>query len=129
MKPEDQKLFATAKATRENSHAPHSGHQIGAAVLCEDGKIFAGTNVEHLSFGLTVCAERVALSSAIAAGARRFKKVFVVAKKAVTPCGICRQVIWDLCGPIPVICSDLEGHCRNYTSGELLPHPYDDSSW
>jgi cytidine deaminase len=88
-------LVDAAWAVRENAHAPYSGFQVGAAVLAEDGRIFTGCNVENLSYGLTQCAERVAIGSAVAAGVHRFLAVAVVADTAVpiSPCGACRQVM------------------------------------
>jgi cytidine deaminase len=88
-------LVEAAWAAREHAYAPYSNFPVGAALLVEDGRIFAGCNVENLSYGLTNCAERVAIGAAVAAGARGFLAVVVVAetKEPISPCGACRQVL------------------------------------
>ena len=126
----DEKLFEAAKEARENAHAPYSGtgYKVGASLLTDDDRILAGCNVESMSFGLTVCAERNVLATAIAQGYRKFKKILVVSKDGWTPCGACRQVIWDLCGDIPVIVFDENGKSKEHTSAGLFPHPFEGKS-
>ncbi|MDB4671796.1 cytidine deaminase [Mariniblastus sp.] len=88
-----QKMIDLANQSRERAYAPYSGFLVGASVLAEDGSIFAGCNVENASYGLTLCAERVAICNAVAAGQKSFQAVCVVSKNAVAPCGACRQFI------------------------------------
>ncbi len=114
-------LVDAAWAVRENAHAPYSGFQVGAAVLAEDGRIFTGCNVENLSYGLTQCAERVAIGTAIAAGVRRFLAVVVVAETAVpiSPCGGCRQVMAEFGVPRVLLANRAER--LEFSLEELLP--------
>ena len=123
----DQKtLIEEARVGRENASAPYSKFRVGAALLTADGKIFRGCNVENASYGLTVCAERVALLSAIAAGERAFRAVAVVtdAEEPATPCGPCRQLLWEYAGDIPVTLSNLDGVVRTFRLSELLPYAF-----
>jgi len=119
-------LIIEAKKARENASAPFSKFKVGAALLTDDGRVFHGCNVENCTYGLTVCAERVALWSAIAAGHRRFKAVAVVTQSDTpgTPCGPCRQLLWEYCGDIDVTLANLRGETRRFKLSELLPHPF-----
>ncbi len=121
------KLLAAAHECRERAFAPYSGFRVGAAVEAEDGTIFAGCNVESASYGLTMCAERVAIFSAVAAGHKRIKRVSVVAEsdELTAPCGACRQVIWEFGGDIPVTLSNLNGKTETIRMSELLPLAFD----
>jgi cytidine deaminase len=114
-------LVDAAWAVRENAHAPYSAFRVGAALLAEDGRIFTGCNVENLSYGLTQCAERVAIGTAIAAAARRFLAVAVVADTAVpiSPCGACRQVMAEFAVPRIMLANRTER--LEFTLEELLP--------
>jgi cytidine deaminase len=116
-----------ALETRERAHAPFSRFQVGAAIEAEDGTVYGGCNVENSSYGLTMCAERSALYHAVARGARRFRRVAVVAATAglTPPCGACRQVLWDLCGDIEVILFNLAGERESFRLSELLPRAFD----
>jgi cytidine deaminase len=110
-----------------NAHAPYSDYQVGAALLCADGSVFSGCNVENASYGLTNCAERTAVFSAIAAGHKNFKAIAIASSKAPTPfpCGACRQVLAEFCGPgFEVNIADGE-NIKTLTLGELLPHTFD----
>lgn len=114
-------LIEEAWAVRANAHAPYSGFHVGAALLAEDGRIFTGCNVENLSYGLTQCAERVAIGAAIAAGVHRFLAVAVVADTAVpiSPCGACRQVMAEFAVPWIMLANRTER--LEFTLEELLP--------
>src|SRR6188474_2448869 len=107
---EDQ-LISAAIAARLEAHAPYSNFKVGAALLAKDGRVFTGCNVENLSYGLTMCAERVAIGAAVAAGVRDFQGVAVVADTGVpiSPCGACRQVLSEF-GVLQVILANREGH-------------------
>jgi cytidine deaminase len=119
-------LIAEATKGRENASAPFSKFKVGAALLTRGGKVYRGCNVENCTYGLTVCAERVALLSAIAAGEREFSAIAVVTQSDVpgTPCGPCRQLLWEYCGDIPVTLANLKGKRIEYKLSELLPHPF-----
>lgn len=127
MKPTD--LLAAAAAARRNAHAPYSKYEVGAALLAEDGSVTTGCNVENASYGLTICAERVALGAAVAAGKTSFKAIAIVADEgpAPLPCGACRQVMAEFCPPeLPVYIAGA-GYTDGYettTLGELLPHAF-----
>lgn len=121
---ESKLLIQAAVAARRNAYAPYSKFTVGAAVETSDGKVFSGCNVENASSGLTVCAERTALGAAIAAGHREFRQIVVTSNGGVMPCGACRQVIWELCGDIPVLLVDEDGHTASTSSAKLLPMPF-----
>ena len=116
-------LKATALAARGRAYAPYSRFQVGAAVLTESGEIFSGCNVENASFGITICAERVTLSSAVAAGHLRFRAIAVCAHPLASPCGSCRQFIVEFGEAIQVLSFDAEAtHLeKRWTSAELVP--------
>ena len=123
-----EKLIKEARLAQNYSHAPYSKYKVGAAVLTDDDVIISGCNVESSSYSLTCCAERTALYSAISDGHHKFKALAVFTKNGGTPCGACRQVIWDLCGDIPIYIVDENGTIEETTSKELLPNAFDDSS-
>jgi cytidine deaminase len=102
---EEQRLVDAARRARDKASAPYSGFLVGAALLAQDGRIFGGCNVESASYGLTVCGERTAVFKAISEGARKFRAIAVVtaAEPPASPCGACRQVLWDQCRDIDVI--------------------------
>ena len=112
---------------RKRAVAPHSNYTVGAAVLTESGEIIGGCNVESSSYGLTCCAERIALFRAIAEGHTSFKALAVATENGGSPCGACRQVIWDLCKEILVHICDKNGFLKTFSSSELLPDAFDDS--
>lgn len=120
------KLIKAAREVRESAYAPYSNYRVGAAILAESGKIYAGCNFENASFGAGTCAERVALGAAIAAGERRFVAVACVGEGVITPCGICRQALSEF-GDVTVYCAgaDEGGEVREYKLSELLPHAFD----
>jgi cytidine deaminase len=120
-----KKLIQAACTAQKNAHAPYSNYKVGAAVLTKNDDIVIGCNVESSSYGLTCCAERTALYSAIAQGHKHFIEFAVVTENGGTPCGACRQVIWDLCGNIPIYISDEDGNIEKTTSKDLLPNAFD----
>lgn len=123
------KLIAAAKAARENAHAPYSNFRVGAALRAKSGRVYTGCNVENSTYGLTVCAERVAIFKAISEGERGFDAIAVVTdtEKLTSPCGACRQLIWEFCGDVPVILSNLKGASETHSMKSLFPHPFDSS--
>jgi cytidine deaminase len=123
-------LIAAARHARENAHAPFSIFRVGAALRAKSGKIFGGCNVENATYGLTMCAERVALFKAISEGERSFDAVAVVTDTdtLTPPCGACRQLLWEFCGDVPVILSNLFGKTEMIQMHQLFPKPFDSSS-
>jgi cytidine deaminase len=123
-------LIVAAKSARENAHAAYSNFRVGASLRATSGRIFGGCNVENATYGLTVCAERVAIFKAISEGERGFDAIAVVTDTAALtpPCGACRQLIWEFCGDIPVILANLKGKVEIISMKELLPKPFDASS-
>ncbi|MDX1502922.1 MAG: cytidine deaminase [Thermoanaerobaculia bacterium] len=120
-------LIAAAHAVRERSYSPYSRFAVGAAVATESGAIHAGCNVENRSFGLTLCAERVAVSAAVAAGSGPPVAVAVVtdADPPAPPCGLCRETLAEFAGPdLPVLLLSTAGERRLTTLGELFPEPF-----
>lgn len=120
-------LIEEAKKAREKAVATFSNYKVGAALRTAGGKVFHGCNVENATYGLTVCAERVALLSAIAQGERKFTSIAVVTQgdKPGTPCGPCRQLMWEFCGDIDVTTANLEGRQVDYKLSQLFPFPFD----
>ena len=121
-------LLQAARAARERSYSPYSEFAVGAAVLTDDGTIFAGCNLENRCYGLALCAERGAFAAAIAAGHRRFSAVAVVADASppASPCGMCRETMAEFCGPdLPVLLFNLNGARREIKLGELFPFPFE----
>jgi cytidine deaminase len=127
---EYEALLEVAKKSRENAHAKYSGFQVGAALRTVGGKIFGGCNVENATYGLTVCAERVAIFKAISEGERKFNAIAVVTdtETLTPPCGACRQLIWEFCGDVPVILANLKGKSEIIAMRELFPKPFDSSN-
>ena len=123
-------LIEAAKQARENAHAPYSNFRVGAALRSASGRIFGGCNVENATYGLTMCAERVAIFKAVSEGERGFSAIAVVTDTEVLtpPCGACRQLIWEFCGDIPVSMANLKGKMEVIQMKELFPRPFDDSN-
>lgn len=123
-------LIEAAWRARDNASAEFSGFQVGAALEDESGRIWGGCNIENASYGLTVCAERVALFKALSEGARRFRRVVVVtqASDLTPPCGACRQVLWEFCRDIPVTAVNRRGESKTWRMAELFPDPFDRSN-
>jgi cytidine deaminase len=124
---DSERLVAAARDARERAIAPYSGFRVGAALLLDDGRIVTGCNIENASYGLTTCAERVALLKALSEGARSFHAIAVVAdtESPTPPCGPCRQLLWEYCGDIPVILANLETISARHSLASLLPFPFD----
>jgi cytidine deaminase len=120
-------LVAAATTVRERAVAPYSRFQVGAALLAADGRIFTGCNVESSSFGLTICAERTAVVKALSEGAREFRAIAVVtaAGEPTSPCGACRQVLWDQCRDIAVVMATTGGALEETTLAALLPRAFE----
>ncbi|MET0752089.1 MAG: cytidine deaminase [Pyrinomonadaceae bacterium] len=126
-KDKTEELIEAAKKAFESAYCPYSHFCVGAAVRTKSGKIYTGCNIESASYGLTVCAERVAVWKAVSEGERGFEQVVVVAdtEELTPPCGVCRQIIWEFCGDIPVTFSNLKGKTETVRMSELLPRAFD----
>jgi cytidine deaminase len=127
MKHTDKELIDIATGVRENAYAPYSDFRVGAAVETDSGNVYTGCNVESASYGLTVCAERVAIWKGISRGEKRFGRIAVVVdtEELTPPCGVCRQIIWEFCGDVPVILANLHGKTETVMMSELLPRAFD----
>jgi cytidine deaminase len=123
----NEELVSAAKEAREHSYAPYSEFRVGAAIETDDGEIYTGCNVESASYGLTVCAERVAIWKAISEGKHKIKNIAVVCdtKELTPPCGVCRQIIWEFGGNVPVTLANLNGGRETVEMKELLPRAFD----
>jgi cytidine deaminase len=124
-----QALLSAALKARENAFAPYSNFKVGAALEDETGLVHTGCNVENATYGLTVCAERVAVLKAISEGVRRFRRIVVAADSPsfTPPCGACRQILWEFCGDIEIVLVNLKGRTKSFQLSELFPSPFDDS--
>jgi cytidine deaminase len=123
-------LLAGAAAARQHALALYSGFRVGAAMETADGRIFTGCNIENASYGLSVCAERVALWKALSEGAREFRAIAIVtdAQTLTPPCGACRQLLWEYCGDIAVHLHSLTGLEADHRLADLFPLPFDSSN-
>ena len=123
----EDRLVGAARDARERAHARYSGFKVGAALELADGNIATGCNIENASYGLTVCAERVALLKSLSEGRTVFTRIAVVADTTdpTPPCGPCRQLLWEYCGDVQVILANLERVTGRYQLSELLPLPFD----
>ena len=121
------RLVAAARAARERAVADFSGFKVGAAVETADGGVVSGCNIENATYGLTICAERVAIFKALSEGHRQFTRIVVVADTAspTPPCGACRQIIWEFCGDIEVAMANLAAITATLRMKDLLPLPFD----
>jgi cytidine deaminase len=125
--PDVDALVAAAREARARAIAPYSGFRVGAALLASDGRVVTGCNIENASYGLTMCAERVALFKALSEGVRAFAALAVVADTAAPtpPCGACRQLLSEFCGDVPVVLANLEAVTARLRVRDLLPLPFD----
>ena len=126
VKEEFKKLIKEAEKARNRAYTPYSKFKVGAAVLCDDGKIFTGCNIENASFGMSVCAERVAIFKAVSEGSTKFEAIAVIGDtdKPCSPCGACRQVISEFGEDIPLIMANLKGDVKIKKIGDLLPEAF-----
>lgn len=122
-------LIAAARRARAHARAPYSGFRVGAAIECADGTVVSGCNIENASYGLTVCAERVALLKALSEGHDAFVRIAVVAdtNRPTPPCGPCRQLLWEYAGDIDVVMANLDRETARHSLAALLPLPFDRS--
>ena len=127
MENKEKELVEAAIEVRERAFAPYSKFKVGAALRTKSGKIYTGCNIESASYGLTVCAERVAIWKAVSEGEKEFTEIAVAAdtNELTPPCGACRQVIWEFCQDIPVIFANLKGKSEIVMMKELLPRAFD----
>ena len=120
-------LLAAALAARAHAFAPFSKFQVGAAIEDAGGRIHTGCNVENATYGLTMCAERVAVFKAISEGVRQFSRVAVAADtdELTPPCGACRQILWEFCGDVEIVLVNPRGKTETYRLKDLFPKPFD----
>lgn len=120
-------LIAAARKAREHARAPFSQFKVGAALETAAGAVYSGCNVENATYGLTLCAERVALFKALSEGESCFSRIAVVADTATLtpPCGACRQILWEYCGDIEIILANLDGRTETLRLSSLFPRPFD----
>ena len=120
-------LIAAAREVRHNARAEFSKFKVGAAIETADGTIVTGCNIENATYGLTVCAERVAMFTALAAGHRTFRRIAIVCEphEPTPPCGACRQILWEFAGDIEVILANLRRETGRHQLSDLLPQPFD----
>lgn len=125
---DERNLFAVAEQTAAVAHAPYSTLRVGCTIEASDGRVFQGCNVENASYGLTICAERSALVHAIAFGAKRFRRIAIYnsGTQVITPCGACRQVLWEFCQDqeLEVLLACSTGEVRRTKLSALLPDAF-----
>jgi len=122
-------LASAALAARENAHAPYSHFRVGAALEDASGRMHTGCNVENATYGLTLCAERVAVFKAISEGARQFRRIAIAADtdQLTPPCGACRQILWEFCGDIEITLLNPRGKTETVQLKDLFPRAFDAS--
>jgi cytidine deaminase len=123
-------LLAAALSAREHAHAPFSHFRVGAALEDSEGRVHTGCNIENATFGLTVCAERVAVFKAISEGVRSFRRIAIAAdtETLTPPCGACRQILWEFCGDLELVLVNPHGKTETYNLKQLFPKPFDVSN-
>ena len=122
-----KQLIEKAEEARLHSYSPYSGFKVGAALLCSDGTVYTGCNIENSAYSPTLCAERCAIAKAVSEGTRDFVAIAVVGPEdsETTPCGVCRQVLYEFCDEsLVVLCGGTESHYMETTLGELLPRAF-----
>ena len=125
-----EELLQHAMTARDNAFAPFSRFKIGAALLTSGGKLYTGCNIENATYGLTVCAERVALWKALSEGERSFTRIAVASSgdPPAAPCGACRQLLWEFCGDVEIIMGNPSGVKESHRLADLFPRPFDQQS-
>jgi cytidine deaminase len=123
----DSDLISAARRARRRAHARFSGFKVGAALETADGDVITGCNIENATYGLTICAERVAMFKALSEGHRRFRRIVIVAEtdEPTPPCGACRQVLWEFAGDIEVVLANLRRETGRHQLADLFPLPFD----
>lgn len=123
-------LFQAALDARRQAHAPYSNFAVGAALEDASGRIHTGCNIENATWGLTMCAERVAVFKAMSEGVRGFRRIVVCTDAATPtpPCGACRQILWEFCGDIEVVLASVDGRSEAMKMSDLLPRAFDAGS-
>ncbi|WP_147614013.1 cytidine deaminase [Treponema pectinovorum] len=126
----DKELVQKAIESQKYSYSPYSKYKVGAALLCKDGKIFTGTNIENASYPCGLCAERVAMSKAISEGNTNFVKIAIAgsSKEICTPCGLCRQFMAEFSSSLKVLCANVEGKYEEKKLSSILPSNFESSS-
>lgn len=122
-------LLEAALQARQNAHAPYSHFRVGAALEDSAGRLHTGCNVENATYGLTLCAERVAVFKAISEGVRAFRRIAIAADSGTLapPCGACRQILWEFCGDIEILLVNPRGKTESHRLKDLFPRPFDAS--
>ncbi len=122
-------LLQAALDARRHACAPYSHFYVGAALEAGDGRVFSGCNVENATYGLTICAERLAIFKALSEGVREFRRLAIAADapRMTPPCGACRQIIWEFCGDIEITLVNIQGQTETFRMKDLFPRPFDDS--
>ena len=122
----DRKLIETAADVMENSYSPYSRFKVGAAIECSDGTVYTGCNIENVAFGATLCAEAVAISAAVSAGKRQFRRIAIISDGTsyCVPCGTCRQMLNEFSPDIEVLCARADGRYVSYPLTAFLPLPF-----
>ncbi len=125
--PGTSELVRLALQARQNACAHYSNFKVGAALLASNGRVFTGSNVENATYGLTVCAERVALWKALSEGEKKFSRLVVVSssRRPAPPCGACRQLLWEFCGDLEIILANTQGRRHSHRLADLFPEPFD----
>jgi cytidine deaminase len=123
----DSNLIRAARQARRRAHASFSKFKVGAALETVDGTVVTGCNIENATYGLTICAERVAMFKALSEGHKRFRRIAVVAdtERPTPPCGACRQILWEFGGDLEIILANLRRETGRHRLSELLPVPFD----
>ena len=124
----DSELIAAARAARLFARAPYSKFKVGAALLTTGGQVITGCNIENATYGLTICAERVAMFKALSEGQKKFTTIAIAFDTTgpTPPCGACRQILWEFGGDLEIILVNTRQETGRHRLSELLPHPFDE---